>query len=206
MKRSAEEQLAEEQMGFRQKVGTRDQMFSVRILMEKAREFNVPLYIAFVDFKKAFDSVRHTLLWNTMKKMGVSDSITGLLRRLYNDQEAAVRVEGALTDWFPVNKGVRQGCLVSPLCFNLYSEEVMRRSADELQTVGVKVNGRFQNNLRYADDIALISTTPEGTGTCIQMKYMYLIYSIFGKLDRYDSLFSWYQNTCMRLKLRLQSL
>ena len=130
--------------------------------MEKAREFNVPLYLAFVDFKKAFDSVRHTILWDVMKKMGVSETIIGLLRKLYTDQQAAMKVDGVLTEWFDINKEVRQGCLVSPLCFNLYSEEVMRRSAEELQTVGVKINGRFLNNLRYADDILLVSTTPEG--------------------------------------------
>ena len=97
-----------------------------------------------------------------MKKMGVSETIVGLLRKLYTDQQAAMKVDGVLTEWFDINKGVRQGCLVSPLCFNLYSEEVMRRSAEELQTVGVKINGRFLNNLRYADDILLVSTTPEG--------------------------------------------
>ena len=53
---------AEEQMSFRKKVGTRDQIFNIRMIMEKARELNIPLYMAFIDFKKAFDSVRHTAL------------------------------------------------------------------------------------------------------------------------------------------------
>jgi hypothetical protein len=57
---TAEEQFAEEQMGFRKKVGTRDQIFNIRIIMEKAREFNVPLYMAFIDYRKAFDSVTHS--------------------------------------------------------------------------------------------------------------------------------------------------
>ena len=57
---TAEEQFADEQMGFRKKVGPRDQIFNLRILMEKAHEYNVPLYISFIDFKKAFGSVCHT--------------------------------------------------------------------------------------------------------------------------------------------------
>ena len=69
VQRTAEEQFAEVQMGFRKKVGTIDQIFNIRIIMEKAREYNVPLYMAFIDYKKAFDSVRHTDLWAVLRKM-----------------------------------------------------------------------------------------------------------------------------------------
>jgi len=70
-------------------------------------------------------------------------------------------VETELTDWFGIKKGVRQGCLVSPLSVNFYSEQVMRESADELTWIGITVSGRTMNNLRYADDIVLIATSPE---------------------------------------------
>jgi len=64
-------------------------------------------------------------------------------------------------DWFGIKKGVCQGCLVSPLSFNCYSEQVMRESADELTCIGITVSGRTINNLRYADDIVPIATSPE---------------------------------------------
>ena len=70
-----------------------------------------------------------------------------------------MRVESELTDWFEISKDARQGCLVSPLSFNCYSEQVMRESADVLAWIGVTVSGRTLNNLRYADDIVLIATT-----------------------------------------------
>jgi len=54
------------------------------------------------------------------------------LKRLYQQQQAAVRVYSELTDWFEISKGTRQGCLVSPLSFNCYSEQIMRESADVL--------------------------------------------------------------------------
>ena len=76
---------AEEQTGFRKKVGTRDQIFNIRMIMEKAREFNIPLYMAFIDFKKAFDSVHHTAPCEIMKKMGVSEQIISPLRKLYQN-------------------------------------------------------------------------------------------------------------------------
>jgi len=100
--------------------------------MEKAHELNVPLYIAFIDYKKAFDSVRHSTLWNVLRKLGVNGRVVDLLSNLYNRQEAAVRVEDELTEWFSILKGVRQGCLVSPMCFNFYSKAVMRQSVDDL--------------------------------------------------------------------------
>ncbi|CAH1258963.1 Hypp2117 [Branchiostoma lanceolatum] len=97
-----------------------------------------------------------------METMGVSRHLVQLLSNLYRDQQAAVRVEEDLTEWFEVKKGVRQGCLLSPMCFNFYSEAVMRESVEEQPTIGVNISGRNINNLRFADDIALIATSPEG--------------------------------------------
>jgi len=56
---------------------------------------------------------------------------------------------------------VRQGCLISPLSFNGYSERVMRESADVLSWIGITISGRTINNLRYADDIVLVATSKE---------------------------------------------
>ena len=151
--------MADVQMGFRRGVGTRDQIFNLRIIMEKAREASVPLYMAFIDYKKAFDSVNHRKLWSVLKEMGMCNYTVDAIKNLYSKQQAAVRVEKELTEWFRIGKGARQGCLVSPLSFNCYSEYVMRESADELGWIGVTISGRTINNLRYADDIVLIATS-----------------------------------------------
>jgi len=90
--------------------------------------------------------------------MGLNGSTVDTLRSLYEGQQAAVRVESEITDWFAIGKGVRQGCLISPLSFSCYSENVMRESVDEFTWIGVTVSGRTINNLRYADDIVLIAT------------------------------------------------
>ena len=92
--------------------------------------------------------------------MGVDTGDVELVSNLYKNQRASVRVEKELCEWFEVGKGVRQGCLVSPVLFNFYSEEIMRHSADELGWIGVTVSGRTLNNLRFADDIVLIATSP----------------------------------------------
>ena len=94
--------------------GTRDQMASIRWIMEKAREFQENIYFCFIDYAKAFDSVDHNKLWKILKEMGIPDHVTCLLRSLYAGQEAADKTGHETTDWFQIEKGVRQGCILSP--------------------------------------------------------------------------------------------
>ena len=101
----------------------------------------MPLYLAFIDYKKAFDSVKHRQLWKTLKEFGIGSSLVEILETLYKVQRATVRVDSEYTDWFEIKKGVRQGCLVSPMSFNCYSERILRESAD-LSEIGIKISGR----------------------------------------------------------------
>ena len=80
---------------------------------------------------------------------------------MYGGQEAIVRTLYGTTDWFKIEKGVRQGCLLSPCLFNLYSEHIMRNARlDELQA-GIKIRGRNVNSLRYGDDTSLMAEIEE---------------------------------------------
>ena len=71
-------------------------------------------------------------------------------------QEATVRTGHGTTDWFQIGKGIRQGCILSPCLFNLYSEYIMRNAGLEETQAGIKNAKRNINNLRYADDILYI--------------------------------------------------
>jgi len=102
-----------------------------------------------------------------LRKMGINEHNVSGMQRLYKGQQASVRVEGSLSDWFAIKKGVRQGCLVSPVSFNCYSEYIMRESADDLTLIGVTFSGRTMNNLRYADDILLIAQSPRALQTLL---------------------------------------
>ncbi|GFS15887.1 retrovirus-related Pol polyprotein from type-1 retrotransposable element R2 [Elysia marginata] len=91
--------------------------------------------------------------------MGIPDHLVTLIRSLYVDQEAQVRTEYGNTDSFAIGKGVRQGCILSPCLFNLYSEYIMREAKlDEVES-GIKIGGNLINNLRYADDTTLQAET-----------------------------------------------
>ncbi|KAI8422423.1 hypothetical protein MSG28_006263 [Choristoneura fumiferana] len=153
-------QIAPEQAGFVKGRGTREQILILRQIIEKAREFNSTLYICFVDFRKAFDTVIWAQLWRILAEMGVPPHLIVLLRRLYESGTAAVRVDGTLSENFKTEAGVRQGCILSPLLFNTYTEYIMRIVLEEWDR-GISVGGRVINNLRYADDTTLLAQTKE---------------------------------------------
>ena len=89
--------------------------------------------------------------------MGIPDHLTCLLRNLYAGQEATVRTRHGAMDWFQIEKGVCQGCILSPCLFNLYAEYIMQNAGlDEAQD-GIKISRRNINNLRYADDTTLMA-------------------------------------------------
>ena len=106
-------ELPEIQAGFREGRGTRGSW-----TIEKAREFQKNIYFFLIDYAKAFDCVDHKKLWKILKEMGIQDHLTCLLRNLYAGQEATVRIGDETTDWFQIEKEVRQGCILSPCSFN----------------------------------------------------------------------------------------
>ena len=104
----------------------------------------------------------HNKLWEILKGMGIPDYLICLLRNLYAGQEATVRTGHGTTDRFQIGKGVRQGCILSPCLFNLYAVYIMRNTGLEEAQAGIKIAGRNNNNLRYADDTTLMAECKEG--------------------------------------------
>ena len=93
--------------------------------------------------------------------MGIPDHLTCLLRNLYAGQEATVRTGHGTTDWFPIGKGVHQGCILSPCLFNLDAEYIMRNAGLDEAQAGIKIAGRNISNLRYVDDTTLMAESEE---------------------------------------------
>ena len=154
-------ELPDVQAGFRTGRGTKDQIANIHWLIEKVSEFQKNIYFCFIDYAKAFDYVDHNKLWKILKEMGIPDHLTCLLRNLYAGQEATVRTGHGTTNWFQMGIGVHQGYILSPCLFNLYAEYIMRNAGlDEVQA-GNKIAGRNINNLRYADDITVITESEE---------------------------------------------
>ena len=117
-------ELPDVQAGFRKGRGTRDQIANILQIIKKAREFQKNIYFCFIDYAKAFGCVDHNKLWRILKEMGIPDHPICLLRNLYAGQEATVRTGHGTTDWFQIEKGVWQGCILSPCLFNFYAEYI----------------------------------------------------------------------------------
>ena len=131
-------ELPDVQARFRKGRGNRDHIAKVHWITKKAREFQKNIYFCLIDYAKAFDCVDHNKLQKILQEMGIPDHLTCLLRNLYWDQEATVRTAHGTKDWFPIGKGICQGCILSPYLFNLYAENIMQNAGLEEAQTGIK--------------------------------------------------------------------
>ena len=99
---------------------TIDMLFVVHRLQELDRQRKIPLYMCFVDLQKAYDSVDRELLWKVLAQAGVPSVMIDVIRQFHGGMRARVRMDnGKLSEWFEVTQGLRQGCVLSPLLFNI---------------------------------------------------------------------------------------
>ena len=139
---------------------------TVTLLIEKSKEYNFPIWLALVDFEKAFDSVEHAALWEVLEKQSVPEQYIYLLKFLYADQEAAVQA-GVRSRTFPVGRGVKQGDPISGLLFIAVMQDILgslqiKWEQANMRRTGVKYGiqlGENHNltNLRFADDVMLVA-------------------------------------------------
>ena len=102
--------------------------------------------------------------------MGIPDHLACLQRNLYGGQEATVRTGHGTSDWFPIGKGVHQGCILSPCLFNLYAEYITRNAGLDEAQAGIKIAWRNISNLRYADDTTLMAESEEELKSLLKVK------------------------------------
>ena len=118
--------LPEEQCGFRLDRSTTDTMFVVRRVQEVGRKAGVTLFMCFIDLQKDYDTVDRTFLWQVLIGIGVPPQMTAVIRYFHNEMRACVRPDdGVCSDWFEVERGLRQGCVLSPLLFNIFFAAVL---------------------------------------------------------------------------------
>ena len=127
----------------------------------KKKQENSKKHICFIDYGKAFDCVDHKRLWKILQEMGIPGHPTCLLRNLYAGQEAIVRTGHGTIDYFQIEKGVRQGCILLPCLFSLYAEYIIWNARLDEEQTGIKISRRNINNLRYADDTTLMAESKE---------------------------------------------
>ena len=149
--------LRDQQAGFRKERSCTDQIATLRIIIEQSIEWNSPLYINFIDFEKAFDSLDRNTLWQLMAHYGIPEKYIALIRNTYEGMACQVIHRGDLTEKFNVQTGVRQGCLLSPFLFLLAVDWIMKETTKGRRN-GIQWTLLEQlEDLDFADDLAVLS-------------------------------------------------
>ncbi|XP_063590184.1 uncharacterized protein LOC134767063 [Penaeus indicus] len=131
---------------------------NLRVIGEKYINHQMAVYNNYIDYKKAFDRVWHDALWSVLEKHGIDTEIMRAMKNLYQVAESAVQIREQRSNFFNCGVGVRQGCILSPMLFNAFLEEIITR-AHEGYNGGVTIQGRKISNLRFADGIDLITSS-----------------------------------------------
>jgi sorting nexin-29 len=113
-----DEIIGDHQCVFRCNRSTTDQIFRIREILEKKWEYNETVYQLFVDFKKAYDSVRREVFYNILKEFGVPMKIVRLIKMCLNETYSKVHISKHLSDNFHIQNDLKQGDALSPLLFN----------------------------------------------------------------------------------------
>ena len=148
--------LRKEQAGFRKERSCIDMINTLRIVVEQSTEYQTPLYLSFVDFEKAFDSLRRDTMWRALKQFGIPSKIINIIRVIYKEYKCQVIHEGKITKPFNVKTGVRQGCLLSPIIFIMVLDGVMRKSTKKPRGIQWSLTERLED-IDFADDLCLMS-------------------------------------------------
>ena len=164
--------LSEAQEGFRKDYSTVDHIFTLHALVSKRLKKNKKLYVDFVDFRKAFDTVKRNVLWNVLLQLGIGGNMFNTLRAMYSSVLSCVRCNPRNTDYFNCIQGLKQGCLVSPVLFsfliNELASEIVLRGKHRIQLLPREIELLL---LMFADDIALLSSTPVGLQNQLNVLY-----------------------------------
>lgn len=149
-------QQPKEQAGFRSGFSTMDHIQTLEQIIEKYREYNRPLYVAFIDYTKAFDSISHCSIWTALHQSNISYKYINILKYIYSKSTCRVKLE-TRGDEINIERGVRQGDPLSPKLFIGVLENIFRKL--EWKNKGIYINGQYLSHLRFADDIVIIAET-----------------------------------------------
>ena len=154
MRSKLKPEISNSQFGFMADKGTRNVIFTLSTMIERTIEMKKDLYLCFIDHAKAFDRVKHNELFGILSGLDIDGKDLRTIRNLYWDQTAATRLDGEVSQFIPIKRGARQGCVLSPDLFNIYSERILYNIRDHDRC---NIGGMNINNLRYADNMVLIA-------------------------------------------------
>ena len=166
-----EQLLRDIQCGFRKNRSCVDQIYTLRTIIHSCLEYHIPLYINFVDFKAAFDSVNREYIWKAFEHYRLPGKYICIFKAFFNGTVSAVRHNNELSSWFDVSSGTGQGDIQGPpifnVCINLAAQRVEMSKiithGTVLQKSGTSSNEEINLlDVDYADDMALLDNSKDG--------------------------------------------
>ncbi|MEW8548219.1 MAG: reverse transcriptase family protein [Candidatus Thiodiazotropha sp.] len=165
--------ISEAQAGFRNGYSTIDNLFILQGVISKyLSKRHGKLYVGFVDFKAAFDSVHRDKLWLSLNHYGVKGKLLSSIKAVYRSVKACVKVNSTLTEFFDCHVGLRQGCMISPVLFSLFINE-FTELIEQSGLRGIQLYPDLVELflLLFADDVALLSDSVIGLQRQLNLLY-----------------------------------
>ena len=117
--------MVEEQCDFRKGRSCTDAIFTVQQLMEIMKEHNLPLFLLFIDYEKAYGNVNRDKLWETMDSK-IPIYLLNKIKFIYRNTKIRIKFNNGVSEPIHINRGVRQGCSLSPVLFNIYINKIIQ--------------------------------------------------------------------------------
>ena len=164
--------ISPNQIGFMKHMGTQDHVFLLQTIVEKVVKKNKKkLYVVFIDFKKAYDTVNRNRLFDKLRKLGINGTYMKNIEAMYKRTEYCIKLKAGHTPPVLSNLGLKQGCPLSPMLFNLYIDDIKDIFDDRCEPITVQ-NTKISHFL-YADDLVILSKSKEGLQRCLDKTHFY---------------------------------
>ena len=159
--------ISANQIGFMKGSRTSDHIFLIKTIVEKVvkKGHKKNLFCAFIDFKKAYDTVNRSMLLNRLKELGINGLLYTNIVAMYQKTEYIIKYKNGYLDAIDSNLGLKQGCPLSPMLFNIYIDDI--GDIFDNQCEPVIMLGKNINHFMYADDLILLSLSKEGLQRCL---------------------------------------
>ena len=158
--------ISPNQIGFKKGHRTSDHIYVLKTIVDKiVKNEKGKLFVAFIDFRKAYDRINRTLLFLKLQRLGIQGLFYNNIKALYKSVYYQIKVKGGYLEPIASKFGLKQGGVLSPLLFNLYVDDMKFIFDDKCDPVTLLM--KPLSHLLYADDLLLLSTSESGLKTCL---------------------------------------
>ena len=159
--------LQDTQYGFRKKRATEDAVLIFNTVLTEAKLRKIDLYLSFIDLEKAYDRVSRPALFKKLLDLGFGGHVYDVVRDMYTGDSLFIQVNGELCKAMYLTQGVKQGCNLSPLFFNLLMIDMAREITESKE--GCRLGGSIFSGALFADDLGVVSTTRSGLDRLLEI-------------------------------------